>query len=170
MIRSISITGTFVNEGWISMVLSQKERMLFQDQKSHEEMCIQKYTKYANEAQDQQLKQLFTTHASHERQHFNTLNQILTGQPPQMGGQGQQMGTEQGQTNLNGQNVNQNDIALAKDMLVTEKYISGAYDTVIFECQDHTIRQALNHIQKEEQQHGEDLFNYLNSKGAYPIQ
>lgn len=155
------------------MELSQKERMLFQDQKSHEEMCVQKYTKYANEAQDQQLKQLFTTHASHEQQHYNTLNQILNGQVPQMGGQSQQTAGVQNQTGSpgqTGQTVNQNDIAMAKDMLVTEKYISGAYDTVIFECRDHNVRQALNHIQKEEQQHGEDLFNYLNSKGAYPIQ
>lgn len=57
-----------------------------------------------------------------------------------------------------GQQVNPNDIALAKDMLATEKYVSGTYDTTIFECQDHNVRQALNHIQKEEQQHGEDLF------------
>ncbi|WP_407305589.1 spore coat protein [Desulfosporosinus sp. SB140] len=150
-------------------MISQKERMLFQDQKSHEEMCVEKYTKYANEAQDQELKQLFTTHASHEKQHFNTLNEILNGQTPAMSGQGQQM-TAQNPTNPSGQTVNQNDISLAKDMLTTEKYVSGTYDTVIFECQDHNIRQALNHIQKEEQQHGEDLFNYLNSRGAYPMQ
>lgn len=156
-------------------MISQKERMLFQDQKNHEDMCVQKYTKYANEAQCAELKQLFNTHASHEKQHFNTLNEILNGQTPMMGGQGQQATTAQNQTaqpqsNTAGQSVNPNDVALAKDMLVTEKYISGTYDTVIFECQDHNIRQALNHIQKEEQQHGEDLFNYLNSRGAYPIQ
>ncbi|EGW36283.1 spore coat protein [Desulfosporosinus sp. OT] len=156
-------------------MISQKERLLFQDQKEHEDMCVQKYTKYANEAQDAELKQLFTTHAAHEKQHFNTLNEILNGQTPVMSGQGQQATTAQNQTpqnqpNTTGLTVNPNDVALAKDMLVTEKYISGTYDTVIFECQDHNIRQALNHIQKEEQQHGEDLFNYLNSRGAYPIQ
>ncbi|KLU67301.1 MULTISPECIES: DUF892 family protein [Desulfosporosinus] len=155
-------------------MISQKERMMLQDQKSHEEMCVQKYTKYANEAQDQQLKQLFNDHASHEKQHFNTLNQILNGQTPTISGQGQGQQTggqnQAAQTNPAGQTVNPNDVALTKDMLVTEKYISGAYDTVIFECQDHNIRQALNHIQKEEQQHGEDLFNYLSSRGAYPIQ
>lgn len=154
-------------------MISQKEQMLLQDQKSHEEMCVQKYTKYANEAQDQQLKQLFNTHAAHEKQHFNTLNQILNGQTPAMSGQGQQQqqaAVAQNPANQAGQPVNQNDVALTKDMLVTEKYISGTYDTVIFECQDHTVRQALNHIQKEEQQHGEDLFNYLHSRGAYPLQ
>jgi Coat F domain. len=154
------------------MYLSQKENMLFQDQKSHEEMCIQKYTKYANEAQDPQLKQLFSMHASHEKQHLNTINQILNGQTPNMSGQNQQSSANQNQTmtGSGGQQVNPNDIVLVKDMLVTEKYISGTYDTTIFECQDHNVRQVLNHIQKEEQQHGEDLFNYLKSKGAYVIQ
>jgi spore coat protein CotF len=32
---------------------------------------------------------------------------------------------------------------------------------------DANIRQALNHIQKEEQQHGEGIFNYMQSKGYY---
>jgi spore coat protein CotF len=154
------------------MYLSQKENMLLQDQKSHEEMCIQKYNKYANEAQDQQLKQLFFMHASHEQQHFNTINQILNGQTPNMSGQNQQSSANQNQTmtSSSGQQLNQNDISLAKDLLTTEKYISGTYDTTIFECQDHNVRQVLNHIQKEEQQHGEDLFNYLKSKGAYVVQ
>lgn len=153
----------------MTLKLSQKERMLLQDQRHHEEMCIQKYNKYANEAQDQQVKQMFNTHASHEQQHFNTLNQILAGQVSNTGQQQNQQGqaTNQAQFSGAGNAVNQNDIALVNDMLVTEKYISGTYDTVIFECQDTNVRQALNHIQKEEQQHGEDLFNYLNSKGMY---
>ena len=143
--------------------------MLLQDQVYHENLCIRKYTKYANEAQDQQIKQMFNTHASHEQQHLNTLNQILAGQVTSMGQQQNQQSqaTYQPQVSGAGNAVNQNDIALVNDMLVTEKYISGTYDTVIFECQDSNVRQALNHIQKEEQQHGEDLFNYMKSKGMY---
>lgn len=148
--------------------LSQKEKMLLQDQLHHEDMCIKKYNKYSNEAQDQQIKQLFNTHASHEQQHYNTINQILSGQFTGMGQQQNQQGQAANQAfGGTGNVVNQNDVALVNDMLVTEKYISGTYDTVIFECQDRNVRQALNHIQKEEQQHGEDLFNYLKSKGMY---
>ncbi len=29
--------------------LTQKEKMLLEDQKSHEEICIQKYSNYANQ-------------------------------------------------------------------------------------------------------------------------
>jgi spore coat protein CotF len=50
---------------------------------------------------------------------------------------------------------------------MTEKYVSGTYDTAIFEFTNTAMRQALNHIQKEEQQHGEGIFNYMQSRGMY---
>lgn len=56
------------------------------------------------------------------------------------------------------------------DMLNTEKYVSGTYDTTIFECQSAQVRDVLNHIQKEEQKHGEAIFAYMQSKGMYSIQ
>ncbi|WP_425801524.1 DUF892 family protein [Desulfitobacterium sp. Sab5] len=155
-------------------ILNQKERMLLQDQQHHEQLCIQKYTKYSNEAQDPQLKQLFQTHASHEQHHFDTISQILSGQVPnlnQQQGQGQQSQSSQiyntGITQNQNTSFNQNDASLANDMLTTEKYISGTYDTTIFEIRDTNIRQVLNHIQKEEQKHGEDLYKYMQSHGMY---
>ncbi|MGI1657894.1 MAG: DUF892 family protein [Desulfitobacterium sp.] len=162
--------------------LSQKESMLLQDLKSHEELCIEKYTKYANEAQCSNLKQIFQKHGSHEQQHYNTINQIIAGQVPAMNqGQSQQQGQGmqaqasgmQGMSGMQGQgnkNYNKNDFTIVNDMLSTEKYISGTYDTCIFEFQDKNVRQALNHIQKEEQEHGEELFNYMKSHGMYNVQ
>jgi len=146
--------------------LTQKERMLLEDQKSHEETCIKKYNDYANQAQDPELKQLFRTYAAQEQTHLDTINQILAGQLPNMG-QGQQQNNQPGvKTNVN----NQNDATLCTDMLMTEKYVSSAYNTAIFEFRDPNIRQILNHIQKEEQQHGEGIFNYMQSKGMYTVQ
>lgn len=163
--------------------LSQKERMLLQDQKQHEELCIQKYNKYANLTQCAELKQIFQTHASHEQQHYDTISQILSGQVPSMNqgqqaqsqqAQGQQMQSQQQMSSMQSQSgtkgYNQEDATMANDMLTTEKYISGTYDTSIFECRDTNVRQALNHIQKEEQQHGEDLFNYMQAHGMYNTQ
>ncbi|HVJ48543.1 spore coat protein [Desulfitobacterium sp.] len=156
--------------------LNQKERMLLQDQQNHEQLCIQKYNKYANETQCPQLKQLFQTHASHEQQHYDTLGQILSGQAPSIN-QGQQAQGQVQQNQMSGlqsptssKGYNQDDATMANDMLTTEKYISGTYDTSIFECRDSNIRQALNHIQKEEQQHGEDLYNYMQAHGMYNTQ
>lgn len=67
-------------------------------------------------------------------------------------------------------NYNQEDAKLCKDMLMTEKYVSGAYDTAVFEFRDTNVRQVLNHIQKEEQQHGEGIFQYMQSQGMYQVQ
>lgn len=160
--------------------LSQKERMLLQDQKNHEEVCIQKYNNYSNQAQDPQLKKLFKSYAGQEQNHFNTINQILNGQTPNMGQQQGQQNQAQGgmqnqaqsgmQSQAQNGMQNQNDATLCTDMLMTEKFVSNAYDTAIFEFKDANIRQALNHIQKEEQQHGEGIFNYMNSKGLYNTQ
>ncbi len=151
--------------------LTQKEQTLLQDQKSHEEICVQKYQNYANQAQDPQLKQLFGDYAGQEQQHLDTINQILGGQVPDVGQQGQQQSQQQsnpgGTNQMDGAMVDQSDAALCTDMLMTEKYVSNAYDTAIFECANPGIRQALNHIQKEEQQHGEGIFNYMQSKGLY---
>lgn len=159
----------------MAISLNQKERMLLEDQKSHEQVCIQKYSNYANQAQDPQLKQLFNQYAGQEQQHLNTINQILSGQVPSTGQQqGQQQNSQTGVQGAQGQGKagmnNQNDAALCNDMLMTEKYVSGAYDTAIFEFRDTNVRQALNHIQKEEQQHGEGIFNYMQSSGMYNVQ
>jgi len=152
--------------------LSQKERLLLEDQKSHEELCIEKYTKYASQAQDPALKQLFNTYAQEEHQHLDTINQILAGLDPSSNQQGQQNQQNQ-QVNFQSTNTsetaNENDEILCRDMLATEKYVSSTYDTTIFECVDSNIRQVLNHIQKEEQDHGEGIFNYMQSHGMYNV-
>ena len=169
----------------MALQLTSKETTLLNDQKSHEEICIQKYQKYASQASDPQLKQLFQSYSQQEQEHLNTINSILSGQVPSMNQsqqQGQQFsaqGSSQTQSSTQAQsssqaqgsmtNYNQADAMLCSDMLMTEKYVSGAYDTAIFEFTDANVRQALNHIQKEEQQHGEGIFNYMKSNGMYNV-
>ena len=152
------------------MHLTQKERTLLEDLKSHEQICIKKYTNYANQAQDPQLKQLFQDNAKKEQEHYNSIDQILQNNIPNVQQQGQQQQQQASQPNI-GQTgmVNQADADLCQDMLSTEKYVSGTYDTVIFEMRDPKIRQVLNHIQSEEQKHGEALFAYMQSKGMYKV-
>ena len=153
--------------------LTQKERTLLQDQKNSEELCVKKYNDYASKAQSQQLKQLFSNFATMEQEHLNSINQILNGQIPQMNQQQGQQQQQQNQLNQQVQNQkgsfigSQDDANLCNDMLMTEKYVSGAYDTSIFEMTDTNVRQVLNHIQKEEQEHGEGLYNYMKNNGMY---
>ena len=48
-----------------------------------------------------------------------------------------------------------------------EKHVSSLYDISVFEFSDTNMRKALNHIQAEEQQHGEKLYAYMNANGMY---
>lgn len=165
------------------MNFTQKERTLLEDQKNHEQICIQKYSNYANLTQCPQLKSIFQQNGQIEQEHYNTIDQLLKGQMPQMqqsssqqsSGSQQMGGQQQMQMNQssnfmpNGQtqSFNASDKDLCTDMLMTEKYVSGAYNTAIFEFRDPQVRNILNHIQKEEQQHGEAIFKYMESKGMY---
>ena len=150
------------------IALNQKETTLLQDEKKHEELCIKKYTSYANQAQDPQLKQMFDAHKQQEVQHLDTLNQLLSGQMP---AQSSQQNTGQQGTpvteQLAAQPFSKQDAELCEDLLSTEKYVSSTYNTAIFEFRDPGVRQILNHIQKEEQQHGEDIYLYMSSRGMY---
>lgn len=166
----------------MSINLTEKEQMLLADQKKHEEICIQKYNNYASQANDPKLQQLFNALSSQEQQHLDSINQISGGQVPNMSSQQSQQSqlsqlsqqnSTQGQSqssSFQGAMNNQSDAALCNDMLMTEKYVSGAYDTAIFEFTNANVRQALNHIQKEEQQHGEQIYNYMSSAGMYNLQ
>jgi spore coat protein CotF len=69
----------------------------------------------------------------------------------------------------NSAGYSKSDKDLCTDMLMTEKYVSGSYDTAIFEFRDPQVRNILNHIQKEEQQHGEAIFNYMENNGMYQV-
>lgn len=162
----------------MEITLSQKERMLLEDQKKHEQICIEKYTNYANQAKDSQLKQIFNANGQVERTHLDSINQLLSGKIPQMNQQQNQSSgqaaTNQGSTsnmnNAQSGGVNLSDADMCTDLLMTEKYVSGTYDTTIFEFRDTRVRDVLNHIQKEEQKHGEAISQYMESKGMYNVQ
>jgi len=159
--------------------LTQKEQLFLSDLKSQEELCIKKYTKFANETQDKVLKQIFSQLTQSEQQHYNTINQILTqgnnyqsqSSKSQSSGQSQPNPLQQLKTaNLQSNEATKNDFDLVHDLLSTEKYVSSTYNTAVFEFNNSTIRQELNHIQKEEQEHGEILYNYLKQNGGYQAQ
>ena len=155
----------------MDITLSQKERMLLEDQKKHEQICIEKYTNYANAAKDSQLKQLFNTNGQVERTHLDSINQLLSGKIPQMNQQQNQSSTTNTNMTASQSNAaNLSDADMCTDLLMTEKYVSGAYDTAIFEFRDTRARDVLNHIQKEEQKHGEAIYKYMESKGMYNVQ
>lgn len=148
--------------------LSQKERMFLEDGKKQEDLCVKKYQSYASQVQDVQLKNLLTELAEEEQHHFNMISQMLQGTPPDMTHKGANTNTGDSST-LQGPGGNSKDKILLEDLLSTEKYVSGFYDTAVFEAADPTVRQALQHIQEDEQNHGKKIFDYMHSHGMYDV-
>ena len=64
----------------------------------------------------------------------------------------------------------QADAYLCEDALGTEKHVSAVYDTSVFEFAQPQARQVLNHLQKEEQEHGQMIYAYMARNGMYQAQ
>ncbi len=150
------------------MTLTQKENGLLCDLKSQEQLCIEKYTKYENEAHDSCLKALFSNIKSTEENHLSTISRIMSGE---------EVSTNQAPTAVS-QKLNcpissctseekKQDAFLCKDALTMEKHVSSLYNTSVFEFTSPTLRDTLAHIQKEEQNHGEQLYEYMSKNNMY---
>ncbi len=151
------------------MTLTQKETTLLSDLKSQEQICIEKYTQYSQMAHDPELKNLFTTLAGNERKHLDTLTQILAGNEVSMPAESPSAVQAKLQCKMSSCNEveKKNDAYLCKDALSMEKHVSSVYNTGVFEFANPVLRDTLAHIQKEEQNHGEQLYNYLACNNMY---
>ena len=149
------------------MQLTQKECTLLKDLKDSEQLCIDKYTKHSAAAHDPQLKNLFSTLASDERKHLDTLTKIEGGTVPQESGASSTMpsftATYTGTTTAEAKD----DAYLCTDLLTGEKQVSHLYDTCIFEFNDEGVREVLAGIQKREQMHGKMIYDYMKTNGMY---
>jgi spore coat protein CotF len=154
------------------MQLTQKETSLLKDLKEQEQICVEKYSKYSADAKDEQLKNLFKQIGQKETQHLDTINQIMNGTVPSMQSGGNSNSNTQltftaTYTAVDSNPNKQEDSYLCTDSISSEKHVSSTYNTCIFEFRDTNIRNILNHIQKEEQQHGEQIYNYMSQNGMY---
>ena len=149
------------------MTLTQKETDLLKDLKGQEQLCIDKYTKHAECAADPQLKQLLNRIADVERGHLNTLNQIEQGAAPTVGGSSQTQIPTFNAYHTSETPAKQQDCYLCSDLLTTEKHASGLYNTCVFEFGQTELRQVLNHIQTEEQEHGDMIYKYMKANNMY---
>lgn len=145
------------------MTLTTKEQTLIADLKSSEEICIQKYNKYSNEACDAELKNLFCRLSQNEQTHLDWLNQIQNGTVPDC------VSTKQpSNCNLEGRApCKETDTFLCKDALSMEKHVSSVYDISVFEFSNKDLRGVLNTIQTQEQNHGEQIYNYMSAHNMY---
>ncbi len=149
------------------MQFTTKETNYLNEAKSFEQLCIDKYNRYSQQALAPELKGLFGSIAQKEQQHLNSINQILGGTIPQMGaGQAQAQPPAPPVVNQSQQDKDA-DKYLCQDALSSEKHVSSFYNTAIFEFNDTGVRNVLNHLQKEEQEHGEQIYKYMSTNGMY---
>ena len=150
------------------MVLTQKERTLLEDLKGAEQLCIIKYTKYADEACDPCLSDLFNSIKTCEAGHLATVTKILAGDS--VTAQTPKSATEEKFSctrSVCSEEAKKNDAYLCRDALSMEKHVSATYNTAVFEFAQPLLRDVLASIQKEEQNHGEKLYNYMAENGMY---
>ena len=151
------------------MPFSAHEKKLLRDIQNEEKLCIQKYHKAADQAYDPNLKQLLSDIEGHEQSHYDTVTAMLkTGQtPPQkQQKQGQQATPQTQKSGVTGAKK-QSDTYLMSDLLATEKYVSGVYNTAVFEFSAEDARQRLSTIMQQEQHHGKLLADYMQANGMY---
>lgn len=151
------------------MNLNQKETELLKDLKDAEQLIAGKYEKAAQCASDSQLKNLFQSIAENERKHFDALNTIGSGSIPMENGSSVQPKAEQTFTAVYTSETQQkkDDCFLCTDLLAAEKHSSHLYDTCVFEFRDEKVRETLNAIQRQEQEHGKMLYDYMKTNGMY---
>ena len=151
-----------------AMILKEKERTAIQDLQTQEKSCVEKYGKYAEQARDPELKSLFQTLQSKEREHYESLGKVLEGTVPTCncndsdGKEYEPKATYSGMTNSEDK---QHDAFLATDCIGTEKLVSGEYNTNVFNFGESRLRKLLADIQIEEQNHAEMIYKYKTVNG-----
>ncbi len=152
-----------------TMILTSKESDLLKDMKDQEELCIEKYTRYASLAKCPELSTLLNSIADTEREHLKTVNEMMAGNEPAAPGT---LGANndlccQCASVYQNPEDKKNDKFLLSDLLSTEKHVSSLYNTSVFEFKSPAARKMLSHIQAEEQQHGEMLYAFMNCNNMY---
>ena len=146
------------------MQVTEKEKGLLKDMRDQEKLCIEKYEKYAACASKDELKDLFSSMAKVEREHHRTIVSMMDGKTEEITGPiSNSNNCNCGNAGYDNEQSRENDAFMCRDMLATEKHTSALYNTCVFEFTSPQARKMLNHIQAEEQQHGEQLYSYMNN-------
>ena len=153
------------------MKLTEKEKLLLKDLKTAEQLCIDKYTEYSNKATDKKLKNIFSSIKSKEEEHLKTVQKIMDGKTQTMNNSSKSKSGSSSSGIKATQGLSEKDkkhnAYLCQDALSTEKYVSATYNTSVFEFAQPKLRNVLNHIQKEEQEHGKAIYDYMSTNNMY---
>lgn len=155
-------------KGATAMILNEKERAAIMDLQTQEKSCVEKYGKYAEQARDPELKNLFRNIQQEEQKHYESLSMILSGSVPECNcndRSGKDYQPKAVYTAMSSPEDKQHDAFLATDCIGTEKLVSGTYNDDVFAFGDSGVRKLLADIQIEEQNHAEMLYKYKTVNG-----
>lgn len=150
------------------MNFSEKELTTLKDLQTQEQTCIDKYNKYAKDAKDQVLKDLFKNLGQREQQHYDTISQMIEGKVPSCDcndTSGRDYNPTATYSSLGESEDKTCDCLLATDCIGTEKMVSSEYNSNVFNFADSDARKILADIQIEEQNHAEMLYKYKTVNG-----
>lgn len=147
-----------------------KRKGTFSNRRSSDtrESCVEKYGKYAEQARDPELKNLFRNIQQEEQKHYESLSMILSGSVPECNcndRSGRDYQPKAVYTAMSSPEDKQHDAFLATDCIGTEKLVSGTYNDDVFAFGDSGVRKLLADIQIEEQNHAEMLYKYKTVNG-----
>ena len=148
------------------MPMTKKEQSLLKDLQNEEKLCAEKYQKAAEAACDPALKTMLGQIAKAEQNHYDTVTQMLNGTVPSLPGQSKMPARGKAAKDLKSaakRAEKQQDAYLLADLLATEKYVAGVYNTSVFEFSDAKARGVLMNIQQQEQQHGKEIAEYMQA-------
>lgn len=150
------------------MALNQKEESLIKDLQEQEKLCIQKYTRYAEMANDQELKDLFNTLRENEISHYEAL-EALKSNDTTVPTIKHLKAAEYCPKGTHSQSCHsrskEDDAFLCTDSIAIEKYVSTSYNENLFQFSSSAVRETLNQIQTDEQNHGEMIYKYKTANG-----
>lgn len=150
------------------MELMEKEKAAIKDLQTQEQTCIKKYEKYSSEAKDPVLKDLFKSLQRKEQQHYDSLQQVLTGSVPSCNcndSDGKNYEPKATYNAMTDSEDKKKDNFLVTDCIATEKLVSSEYNTDVFVFANAALRKLLADILIEEQNHALMLYKYKTANG-----
>lgn len=143
------------------MKLNPKEQQLVNELKNQEELCVRKYNFYASQAKDPELKSLFKKISGYEQNHYDMLDSLSKGETPVIKVRKPLAAKYEPRGVYSCDPASKEfDKFLCTDIIATEKYIATAYNNDLFYFASTDVRNVLNAIMTDEQNHAEMIWKY----------
>lgn len=125
---------------------------------------IQRYRFCEKNTPDFRLKALLAMLLKQDEEHYRTLIQLEQGIIPIVGRDDRESRLKVPDGKGRGNRI---DARYCREMYEGEKFLSSEIDQTIFKVRDSSVRNVLNYIQKQQQEHGRLLGQYMDEELMY---